>query len=156
MVQPRVTPDVPRPRGLRQRIRDLSALQLGVGYAVLYFFGGGMESSVIAPGHAASHVVLLPWLALVALIALLRDDKPLDAALLLSVMSAGTVLLTLLLRAAATESVRDEMSAWRFSYLALPAAVGVVMGVNTGLVVAIVRFIQRRRKERLLSPESSA
>jgi hypothetical protein len=71
-------------------------------------------------------------------------------------MAAGTVLLTLLLRAALTESVGDEMSAWRFSYLVLPAAVGVVAGVNTGVVVAIVRFIQRRWKKRPLSPVPSA
>lgn len=141
---------------LTSRLRALTPLQLGVAYLVLHLTSGGVDSMVVSFGSVQAGVVLPAWGALVALLAFVRDDSPMDAGVLVAVAAASAALISLLLIVVSAEFTQPTMSALLFSYFMLPVSLGVAAGVNAAVVVWFVRLAQRVAAERRARSRSNS
>jgi uncharacterized integral membrane protein len=122
--------------------------QLAMAYLLLHLLLGGFRRLVVTPSAVEAGVVVPAWIVIVAALAFLRDEDPVEAGGLMAAIAAGAMFWTILLRTLVSDFSQPEQSSLLFSFFALPLLLGVVSGVNAGLVVAVVRFGQRVRRDR--------
>ncbi len=109
-------------------------------YLLLHLLLGGFRRLVVTPSAVEAGVVFPAWLVIVAALAFLRDEDPVEAGVLMAAIAAAAMLFTILLRTLVSDFSQPEQSALLFSYFALPLGIGVASGVNAGIIVAVVRF----------------